>query len=91
MKTVIVQIGNSDNKLTQEEWSRYVADVKYFISVNVHKIHFCGGSSWDSIWQNACWVFEIEDDTQLKFVLTKCREQWRQDSVAYTVGETSFI
>jgi hypothetical protein len=31
MKTVVIQIGNSDNKLSQVEWSQFVSFVREFL------------------------------------------------------------
>jgi len=93
MKTVTVQIGNSDNKLTQKQWSSFIFHVNSDVTKYASSIHFKGGSSYNEPWQNACWVFEMsaEDIPQLKKSLTIIRRVYLQDSVAITVGETEFI
>lgn len=61
MKTITLQIGNSDNKLTQEEWSKFVEDVNFIIHCRAAKLHFFGGSENWKKWQNVAWIFEIEE------------------------------
>lgn len=93
MKTVTLQIGNTDDKLTQEEWANYVADMRAAIMSLASQTHFFGGASnWDR-WQNVAWIVvcgpgEIE---QLKTAASAVRKQYRQDSVAWLVGDTEFI
>lgn len=93
MQTITILIGNSDNKLTQLMWSKYVARTNWHIERHAHAVHFKGGSSWDSQWQNACWVCEIAPDRleQIRKEITEVRTQHFQDSVAIIVGNTEFI
>lgn len=93
MKTVVIQIGNSDNKLTQNEWAHFAAYIHGVVSRNVLNIHFKGGSDWDAPWQNACWVGQIHADgiPELRRQLSQERANWKQDSVAIVVGDTEFI
>ncbi len=93
MKTVVVQIGNSDNKLSQAEWSDFVCYVRDAIGQHSEIIHFDGGSKHDSHWQNACFVSEVSDDNRERLMsdLRSHRERYRQDSVAVTIGDTVFI
>ncbi len=97
MKTAVIQIGNSDNKLLQAEWSEFCAAVRrsitdYCVTHQV-KIHFEGGSNWDAKWQNACWIFEIKEDQidQMKRYFAKLARDYAQESIAVIVGETEFI
>lgn len=92
-KTVIIQIGNSDNKLTQGEWASFVAEVDMVANDHVLHTHFKGGSDWDAPWQNACWVCEMNGDKieALKEGIGVCRRNYKQDSVAMTFGETEFV
>ena len=89
MKTTIIQIGNSDNKLTQFEWSNFILGIDSIISQS--KFHFRGGSSIDSPFQNFCWVIEGELFVNEISQITNLREKYNQDSVAITEGETKFI
>jgi hypothetical protein len=93
MKTITVQIGNTDNKLTQKEWSEFVCEISSAIHIFVKEVHFGGGSaSWEE-WQNYAWVFIVTNDRvkMIKDKIKAIREFYRQDSVAWTEGETLFI
>lgn len=93
MKTITVQIGNSDNKLTQSEWSDFISKMESIILCYAQPMHFSGGSSVRAAWQNYCFVFDAEDLNikGLKNLLAKRRAEYKQDSVAWTEGETQFI
>ena len=101
MKTITLQIGNTDNKLTQQEWSCFVISVDNYLNVSMRpyiKIHFSGGSNNSSPYQNFCWVFEInyeiEDyvlDTIKKQISNYAKEEYKQDSIAWTEGVTEFV
>ena len=93
MKTITIQIGNSDNKLTQEKWSMFVEQVGMLINRDANTVHFFGGSSTWAKWQNVCWVFECKEEkiALLKENLAYCRGLFAQDSVAYCEGETEFV
>ena len=93
MKTITIQIGNTDDKLTQVEWAAYVLTVKDTILRHCKQIHFFGGSvNWDR-WQNVAWVFECSEEMidSLRKGLTADRKAFNQDSIAWTEGETDFI
>jgi hypothetical protein len=91
--TIVIQIGNSDNKLSQGEWAHFCAGAHLAISENVHQIHFKGGSDWDAPWQNACWACELGNNSldDLKAGLAMLCRQFNQDSIAITCGETEFV
>jgi hypothetical protein len=94
MPTVTIQIGNSDNKLTQKEWARFINEaLKEISDIWSNKIHFSGGSSAESPWQNYCWVVECDASriNDLKESLSILGKQFNQDSVAFTTGETEFV
>lgn len=93
VKSVVVQIGNTDNKLTQAEWSHFVVAVNAKISEGSIAVHFMGGSAWDAPWQNACWVCGVLEDEvdELLGELTKVRKAYKQNSIAVQVGDTQFI
>jgi len=93
METISVLIGNSDNKLTQIQWANFVFEIENAIKNHANAIHFTGGSSWHSPWQNACFVFEIKDQ-KVKYLfdkITVIRTICMQDSVAIIRGKTEFI
>lgn len=91
--TITIQIGNTDDKLTQEEWARYVEKVNEAIQRRVFSVYFFGAPVNYAKWQNAAWVIECkeEDSKFLMGSLIEIREHFRQDSVAWTEGRTFFI
>lgn len=91
--TVTIQIGNSDNKLSQEDWSSYVQEIRETVEGNAHEIHFFGGSPTWYRWQNVAWVAVIPNDRieELKQELRRVRNSYNQDSVAFTPGGTEFV
>lgn len=93
MKTVVVGIGNSDDKLSQAEWSRFVLDTGTTMTVYTKQVHFAGYSSGDNPWQNACWMADIKEDNipYLRERLADLTEIYNQDSIALIVGETEFV
>lgn len=91
--TVVVQIGNSDDRLTQKEWSRYVDKVRRVTKEYTKEMHFNGSSNTADPWQNACFVFEIEDKiySSLYSELRSIRKHYKQDSIAIMRGYTEFV
>lgn len=92
---VYISIGNSDDKLTQADWSSYVLDVDRAFSSAVQyegaRVH----GRWHSLpaepWQNACWCAEWHVD--LAHVVAAFRRklgliarQYRQDSIAWVAA-----
>ena len=95
MKTVTIQIGNSDDKLTQLQWSNFVDKIDASIAAFKGQPHFSGGSDNAKPWQNYCWVFLLEDDPLITEsfhrLLSVIRAKYQQDSVAWTEGKTLFV
>jgi hypothetical protein len=93
VKTIVVSVGNSDNKLIQEEWSRFVHDIDSLIRVHAKQVHFFGGAPNWMPWQNTAWMFDCEDIyvKHLKEVLAATGREYNQDAVAYLEGETQFL
>ena len=91
--TVVIQIGNTDGKLSQNEWAEFAFCMRQIVKENVSCVHFHGGSDWDAPWQNACWVCEISKDQieKLKDEVSGCRKVWSQTSAAFTTGYTEMI
>ena len=90
--TVCVQIGNSDDKLTQAQWATYCLAVSNLCDDH-GTVHFAGGPPTQAQWQNFCVVVEVPwDKTELLASrLEELRGQYNQDSVAWLSGETFFI
>lgn len=93
MITVTVQIGNSDDKLSQEQWSFFYQEVRKRIESYASEVHFSGSSLPFASWQNAAIIFTINEHktTALAKHLTEIRKQFNQDSLAWTEGDTIFI
>jgi hypothetical protein len=98
--TVYISIGNSDDKLTQAEWSSYVQDVDRLFESAVRyegaRVH----GRWHSLphepWQNACWCAEWHEDlapelAALKRMLAIAARDYGQDSIAWAEATTTFI
>jgi hypothetical protein len=92
-ETLTIQIGNSDNKLTQSEWSEFVWAVRNILRGKANVIHFFGGSVNWAEWQNVCWVAEVPfyRIPDLKEQLSEIGKAFKQDGVAVTVGVTEFV
>lgn len=92
--TITLQIGNTDDKLSQLQWSRYITSasnwIQKYCESGAARIHFFGTSPGDEPWQNACWVFDIsiEDEPNLRQSVLKVAGIFNQDSVAWTSGTT---
>lgn len=102
MKTLVIQIGNSDDKLTQMEWSEFVDSIGTIIQGSRSDVHFQGYSPEGVSWQNACWVIAVHDDfsnglghkdhmDRLLQSLSNCGKKFKQDSIAILIGDTKFI
>jgi hypothetical protein len=93
MKTVTIQIGNSDDKLSQTEWAGFVVMMRYAILANCIQVHFFGGPTNFERWQNVAWVVTCEADklASLKAAVTDARATFNQDSAAWTEGDTQFV
>jgi hypothetical protein len=97
---VYISIGNSDDKLTQKEWSNFVADVDDVIEEAATQVHGRWFSQSDAEWQNACWCVEINSnwgrwDNRVMVLRSKLATHARtygQDSIAWApVKETEFL
>jgi hypothetical protein len=93
MDTVVIQIGNTDDKLSQPEWASFFDQVNRLVEEMTLRVHFAGASDSTRPWQNACWVAEIKtgEATTLERSLEPIRVRFRQDSIAVTYGTTRFI
>ena len=98
--TIYISIGNSDDKLTQADWSSFVLDVDRAFEAAVRyegaRVH----GRWYSLptdpWQNACWCAEWANDLAhvleaLQRSLIGIARMYRQDSIAWAVARTEFL
>lgn len=93
MKTVNALIGNTDNKLTQQEWSNYCEQFNETICRFAASTFFVGAPPTTSEYQNFGVTFSIDEEhiERLKQQLQGVRLTFRQDSIAWLEGETQFI
>lgn len=93
-KTITIQVGNSDNKLSQAQWADFCNIIQSEIVISGGIIHFSAPSVGWANWQNAAWVFEIENDPRLSLLkqsISVIGKANQQDSVAWTEGITEFV
>ena len=90
MKTVTIQIGNTDDKLRQAQWAQFVMDLDTVVKLDCGQVHFCGHSAGDAPWQNYCVVAECADLGCLQMQLSELAKKHGQDSIAMTAGNTVF-
>ena len=90
---MVISIGNSDNKLTQVEWSLFVQDVEAAIKRSQAGVHFFGGAANWMPWQNVAWILDVEgvDVGALAREITCIREQYKQYSAWVMIGEGRLI
>jgi hypothetical protein len=93
MKTVSLQIGNGDDRLSQREWHDFVIAAKELVADYCAKLHFFGAPENWCAQQNVAFIFDAQDERldELKARVTALRKQFRQESAAWTVGETTFL
>ncbi len=94
--TIILQIGNSDDKLTQREWHSFTTQLLSIVRYlgggpNNSTVHFAGCSASNAPWQNYCIVAVVNSLDDLEDRLADLARQFKQDSIALTVGETRMI
>lgn len=92
-KTIVIQIGNSDDKLSQKTWAKYFGIVGYWVHALADEVHFSGTSNGDSRYQNACFVCVCSEECAktLRENLREVKEVYHQDSIAWMEGDTKFI
>jgi hypothetical protein len=92
--TVYVSIGNSDDRLSQAQWSEFHGLFTALIRRAATRILGDWLSASNSRWQNACIGFELsgEKADRLKAALADLAAQFQQDSIAWaeTTG-TQFL
>lgn len=91
--TCFVAIGNSDNNLSQAEWS----DFWHEIHNGLHNFASQQFGEWQTatsaVRQSACWGLQVPDENLDAFrdYLSKVAGRYRQDSIALSIGETEMI
>lgn len=89
-----VSIGNSDDKLTQQEWALFFSQTALLLQRHA-KVHGQWASEPASAWQNACWCIQVDTLTKAEFIkaeLVGLADRFRQDSIAWAeVKDTEFL
>ncbi len=85
MTTVYVSIHNSDDKLTQADWSKFVGIVRSMVRTEAGTVHAEWLSLPDSRSQSACWCVEVDEDCRagLRESLAGAAHYARQDSITW--------
>lgn len=93
--STFIAIGNSDNRLTQQEWAEYVEAVASLVISDdfVSDVHFAGFSPPHSAYQTGLWCVVVRDDQRyrLRSLLMAAAREFNQDSIAWTDGKTEFL
>ena len=93
--TVYVTIGNSDNKLTQAEWSDFVYAVGVEVELTAEDWEIYG--EWHSLgnsqYQNAVFSAPIPEDRldDLRLNLRELARRFKQDSIAFAVAKSELL
>ncbi len=104
MTSIYITIGNSDDKLTQFEWSQFYRAVDLAVSAAGKYVGVQVHGRWASLpqepWQNACWCLAIDAGEMevLGFVIATLRtdllaaaKEYRQESIAWAEGDVEFL
>lgn len=91
--TVYVSIGNSDDKLTQDDWCHYCIAVKTLVQMTTPTIHGEWYSRGGAPWQNMAMCFEIPGALAdaMKQELRIIAAEHCQDSIAWATAATEFL
>lgn len=93
--SVHIAIGNTDNRLTQQEWAEFYDAVDQRIRMFVESANGTVHGRWVSPstapFQNACWAFTGGHQESLIEHLSHLAQRFRQESIAWTEGDTVYI
>ena len=96
----VIAIGNSDDRLTQREWSAFWSEcndeVQYYGRLAGVQVHGTWLSEPTAPFQNAGWSLSWPDELlhlsrDLKNQLREILPKYRQDSLAWTTGTTELV
>ena len=93
-QTVTIQIGNSDNKLSQNEWAEFITTLRAGVINISDQVHFAAASAGSDPWQNFCMVVVVDDADKLDELIAVMRKLcriYRQDHIAVTTGSTYMV
>lgn len=89
--TICIQIGNSDNRLSQAEWSDFCYSMSALVKKHAEQVYFHGFSQGGEPWQNACWILACRNTDQFQQEVKSLRKKFRQHSVAWMTGQTVLL
>lgn len=92
--TYYVSIGNSDNKLSQEDWAMFQGALLRTLQIMANQIHGVWYSAPTTIFQNMCICFDVHAQESLDKIKNELRilaTQYCQESIALAKAETEFI
>lgn len=91
---VYISIGNSDDRLTQQQWSEFWIDMAAEV-VSIGKRHGVWFSNSVDSFQNACWCVEFasaDEAAAAKAIAAEIGRKYQQDAVAWAVVDhTEFV
>lgn len=93
-RTVYISIGNSDDKLSQAQWSRFALELAAEVVSLSARTHGAWFSQPVSPWQNACWCVEFASEAQemtAKETVAEIGQRFGQESIAWATAQTEFI
>ena len=95
---VYVSIGNSDDRLSQNQWHAFASAVDRTFDQAAKYVGSTVHGRWYSLpneqWQNACWCIEFADDMdeiveQYRWELARLAKTFHQDSIAWAEAKTT--
>jgi hypothetical protein len=91
--SVAVIAGNSDDRLTQREWSLFLEKL-VDACADMGEVHFAGGPSTGAPIQNFCIAVELvgpASTESLKDKVADLARDFRQDSIAWIQSDSSDV
>lgn len=91
-----VTIGNSDDKLTQKQWSKFLADITFLVQEVAEEVWFTGYSTPVAPWQNMLTSFQmnVQRVPYVSKQLSILARKYKQDYIAFVaspVGNTIIV
>jgi hypothetical protein len=93
VSSYVICIGNSDDKLNQQDWAAYQYHFRDLVSAAAKQIHGQWYSEPTSPWQNAAICAEIDDVDMDIFrkELSRLVRMYAQESIALMKTTTEFV
>jgi hypothetical protein len=94
MTAIYVCIGNSDDKLSQQDWHLFFSHVRVLAENHSDQVYGVWHSLPAERWQNACFGFGVSSPGKREFIrmrLGELAKQYGQDWISWTEAETETI